>query len=162
MRASPGGVLAAAAGAQAAVSLTGFGLPSIGPELAEEFDLGLEAGWVAAIGGMVFALALHAGPAEVIPAAILFAFGGLGWNALVYVRAGEMAPPLLAAQSVAVAATIVFVVSAAVTPPMGALADAAGWDVFWLVTAGVAACGALTAGTLRTTPPLVASERGGG
>jgi MFS family permease len=111
----------------------------------------VEAGWVAAVGGVAFALALHVGPAAVIPAAILFAFGGLGWNALIYVRAGEMAPLQLAAQSVAVAATVVFVVSAIVTPPMGALADAVGWDVFWLVTAGFAACGALTAGTLRST-----------
>ena len=119
----------------------------------------VEAGWVAAVGGVAFALALHAGPAAVIPAAILFAFGGLGWNALVYVQAGELAPAQLAAQAVAVAATVVFVVSAVVTPPMGALADAAGWDVFWLATAGVAACGALVAGTLRTVTPAVVSER---
>jgi sugar phosphate permease len=111
----------------------------------------VEAGWVAAIGGVLFTLALHVGPAAVIPAAIVFAFGGLGWNALIYVRAGEMAPLQLAGQSVAVAATVVFVVSAAVTPPMGALAEAAGWDVFWLTTAGCAVCGALMAGTLRTT-----------
>ena len=120
----------------------------------------VEAGWVAAVGGVAFALALHDGPAAVIPAAILFAFGGLGWNALVYVQAGELAPSQLAAQAVAVAATVVFVVSAVVTPPMGAIADAAGWDVFWLATAGVAACGALMAGTLRTAAPAVASERG--
>ena len=119
----------------------------------------VEAGWVAAVGGVAFALALHAGPVAVIPAAILFAFGGLGWNALVYVQAGELAPAQLAAQAVAVAATVVFVVSAVVTPPMGALADAAGWDVFWLATAGVAACGALVAGTLRTVTPAVVSER---
>jgi MFS family permease len=119
----------------------------------------VEAGWVAAVGGVLFTLALHVGPGAVIPAAIVFAFGGLGWNALIYVRAGEMAPLQLAAQSVAVAATVVFIVSAAVTPPMGALADAAGWDVFWLTTAGFAVCGALMAGTLRTTPDAATEAR---
>jgi MFS family permease len=119
----------------------------------------VEAGWTAAIGGVLFTLALHVGPAAVIPAAIVFAFGGLGWNALIYVRAGEMAPLQLAGQSVAVAATVVFVVSAAVTPPMGALADAAGWDVFWLTTAACAACGALMAGTLRATREAATEPR---
>ena len=111
----------------------------------------VEAGWTAAAGGVLFALSLHAGTAAVIPAVILFAFGALGWNALVYVRAGEMAPPQLAAQSVSVAATLVFVLSAALTPPMGALAEYAGWDVFWLVAAGLAAVAALLAATIGTT-----------
>lgn len=119
-----------------------------------------EAGWTAAAGGVLFALALHGGAGAVIPAAILFAFGALGWNALVYVRAGETAPPGLAGQAVSVAATVVFVVSAAATPLMGTLADHAGWDAFWLVAAGLAAGGALVAGTLRGRPPLASA--GGG
>lgn len=107
------------------------------------------AGWVAAAGGVVFALSLHGGPVVVFPAAILFAFGALGWNALVYVVAGERAAPELAGQSVAVAATLVFVLSFAVTPPMGALAEHAGWDVFWVTTAALAAAGALVAARLH-------------
>jgi MFS family permease len=119
----------------------------------------VEAGWTAAVGGVAFAAALHAGTAAVLVAAAVFAFGALGWNALVYVQAGEMAPPALAGQSVSVAATVVFVLSALTTPPMGALADAAGWDVFWLVCAGLAACAALVAGSLRTVPPAGAAGR---
>ena len=46
-----------------------------------------------------------------VAAAVLFGFGALGWNALVYVSAGERAPPELAARSVAVAATVVFLIS---------------------------------------------------
>jgi MFS family permease len=111
----------------------------------------VEAGWTAAAGGVLFALSLHAGAAAVIPAVILFAFGALGWNALVYVRAGEMAPPHLAAQSVSVAATLVFLLSAALTPPMGALAEYAGWDAFWFVAAGLAAVAALLAATIGPT-----------
>lgn len=110
----------------------------------------LEAGTLGAAGSLVFAIALHGGAAAVIPAAILLAFGTLGWNALVYVRAGEMAPPLLAAQSVSVAATLIFTLSAISTPPMGALADAAGWDVFWLACAGLCVAGTVAAASLRS------------
>jgi MFS family permease len=110
----------------------------------------VETGIVGAIGGLVFALALHAGAALVIPAAILFGFGALGWNALLYVVAGERTAPELAGRSVATAATVVFLVSAACTPLLGALADDAGWNVFWLTTAILSALGALAATGLRT------------
>jgi MFS family permease len=119
----------------------------------------VEVGLVAAIGGVGFALALHGPSAVVIGIGIVFGLGALGWNALVYVSAGERVDPALAGRSVAVAATVVFVVSAAVTPPMGALADAAGWDVFWLTTAACAACGALMAGTLRATREAATEPR---
>lgn len=109
----------------------------------------VETGVVGAIGGLVFTLALHAGAALVIPAAVLFGFGALGWNALVYVTAGERTPPELAGRSVATAATVVFLISAACTPPLGALADHAGWDAFWITTAALAALGALAATGLR-------------
>ena len=108
----------------------------------------VEVGVVAAVGALLFTLALHAGAAVVIPAAVLFGFGALGWNALVYVSAGERAAPELAARSVAVAATVVFLISAISTPLLGALASHAGWDVFWIVTAVLAAAGALVAATL--------------
>ena len=109
----------------------------------------VETGVVGAVGGLVFALALHAGAALVVPAAILFGFGALGWNALVYVTAGERTPPELAGRSVATAATVVFLISAACTPPLGALADHAGWDAFWITTAALCALGALAATGLR-------------
>jgi MFS family permease len=109
-----------------------------------------EAGWVAAAGALAFAAALHGGAAAVIAASILFAFGALGWNALVYVSAGERAPLELAAQAVSVAATLVFVLSAASTPAMGALAEHAGWDALWIVCAALAAGGALLGRALQT------------
>ena len=107
-----------------------------------------EVGVVAAVGAVAFTFALHAGAAAVIPAAVLFGFGALGWNALVYVSAGERTAPELAGRSVAFAATVVFLLSALCTPLLGALADQAGWDVFWGTTAGLAALGALIAATL--------------
>ncbi len=109
----------------------------------------VETGIVAAVGGLVYTLALHVGPGLVIPAAVLFGFGALGWNALVYVSAGERTVPDLAGRSVATAATVVFLISAICTPPLGALADHAGWNVFWVTTAVLAALGALAASGLK-------------
>lgn len=111
----------------------------------------VETGAVAALGGLLFAVALHAGPAAVLPAALVFGFGALGWNGILYVIAGERAPAELAGRSFAVAATVVFVISGVCTPPLGALAAHAGWDVFWLVTAALAGAGALLAARLPRT-----------
>jgi MFS family permease len=110
----------------------------------------VETGVVGAIGGSLFALALHGGPALVVRAAVLFGFGALGWNALLYVAAGERTVPELAGRSVATAATVVFLISAIATPPLGALADRAGWDVFWITAAALSAVGALVARRLST------------
>ena len=111
----------------------------------------VEVGVVAAVGALLFALSLHFGAVVVVAAAVLFGFGALGWNALVYVSAGERAAPELAARSVAVAATVVFLISAIATPLLGALASHAGWDVFWIVTAVLATAGALVAASLPAT-----------
>ena len=112
----------------------------------------VEVGVLAAAGGVVFAFALHLGPVAVVLASVVFGLGALGWNALVYVSAGERVDPSLAGRSVAVAATVVFVLSAVVTPVLGALVDALGWDALWVATAGIALLGALLA---RTLPPAV-------
>jgi MFS family permease len=115
----------------------------------------VEVGVLASVGATVFAIALHAGPVAVVSAAVVFGLGALGWNALVYVSAGERVEPALAGRSVAVAATVVFVVSGVVTPLLGALVDAVGWDALWLATAGAAALGALLAARL---PPRAVAQ----
>ena len=111
----------------------------------------VETGAVAAVGALLFAGALHVGAGAVFAAALVFGFGALGWNAILYVSAGERAPVELAGRSFAVAATVVFVVSGVCTPPLGALAAHAGWDAFWVLTAVLAGTGALIAarGTAR-------------
>ena len=68
----------------------------------------VEIGLVAAVGGVLFALALHAGAVAVVATAVLFGFGAMGWNAIVYVTAGELAGHDLAGRSVALALTVVF------------------------------------------------------
>jgi MFS family permease len=113
----------------------------------------VETGAVAAAGALLFAGALHLGVAAVLATALAFGFGALGWNAVLYVMAGERAPVELAGRSFAVAATVVFVVSALSTPPLGALAAHAGWNVFWIVTAVLAGVGAFVAARLPRTVP---------
>ncbi len=112
----------------------------------------VEVGLVATGGALLFAGALHVGPVATVAAAVLFGVGALGWNALVYVSAGERAEPALAARSVAVAATVVFVLSGLATPALGALVDAVGWDALWVATACTAAAGVLLASRLSDTP----------
>lgn len=112
----------------------------------------VEAGLLACIGALLFAAALHGGAALAIPAAVVLGFGALGWNALVYVSAGERAPPELSARSVAVAATVIFGLSAVATPPLGALAEYGGWDAFWITTAALALAGSAVAATLPARP----------
>jgi len=108
----------------------------------------VEVGLVAVLGALLFTFALHAGPVAVVCSAIVCGFGALGWNALVYVSAGERAQPELAARSVAVAATVVFLLSSLSTPLLGVVAEEAGWDAFWVSAAGLAALGALVAARL--------------
>ncbi len=110
-----------------------------------------EIGLVAAVGGLAFALSLYWTPWAVVAAAVLFSFGAMGWNAIVYVSAGERTAPELAGRSVALALTVVFLVSAISTPVLGALADSVGWTAFWLVTGALALAGAGVARTLADT-----------
>jgi MFS family permease len=113
----------------------------------------VETGVVAALGAVLFALALHAGVVAVVAAAVVFGFGALGWNAILYVSAGERAPAGLAGRSFALAATVVFVFSALCTPLLGALAAHVGWDTFWTTTAVLAAAGAAISARLPRTVP---------
>ena len=108
----------------------------------------VEVGLVASVGGALFALALHAGAVAVVAAAVLMGFGAFGWNAIVYVSAGERASPELAGRAVAVALTVVFLLSGLATPPLGALAVHFGWDAFWLTCTALALAGAGIAASL--------------
>ena len=86
-----------------------------------------EVGITSAIGAALLAALLYVGPGAVLVAVIAFALGAMGWNALVYVSAGERAPAGLSAQSVALAATVVFAIAAASAPLMDAIAASLGW-----------------------------------
>ena len=92
------------------------------------------------------------GLATTLPAVAILGFGAFGWNHLVYVSAGESVPPALAGQAVAVAATLVFAMSGILTAPLGALADAYGWDTVWLLMAAFTLLGALASRRLKELP----------
>jgi MFS family permease len=108
----------------------------------------VESGLMSTIGALLFGLALHGGLALVVLAVIFYAFAALGWNAVVYALAGEWTTPELAGRSFSIAATVVFVGSAVVSPAVGALAETAGWDALWVVAAAVGLIGTLTARSL--------------
>lgn len=112
----------------------------------------VEVGAVGTAGALLFELGLHVDVALVVVGAAVFGFGALGWNALVYVMAGERAGPQRAAKGVSVAMTVVFVLSSLVTPPLGALAAHAGFDALWLGLAGVSLLAAVLSAGLRRNP----------
>lgn len=100
-------------------------------------------GLVSAVGGCLFTLALHVGPVTAVAAGALFAFGGFGWNAIVYVMAAEHAPPGLVARALSVTFALVFLLSAAGTPALALLAEKAGWNAVWLTVACLSGVGSL-------------------
>ncbi len=105
----------------------------------------MEIGWATALGAALLAGLLYAGPGPVLLAVFAFALGAMGWNALVYVSAGERGPAGLTGQSVAVAAALIFTTAAVSSPVMGAIAAALGWVGFWALCAGIAIAGSLVA-----------------
>lgn len=112
-----------------------------------------EVGLLTAVGALAVTGALHAGGlATILPALIVFGFGAFGWNHLVYVSAGESVPAELAGQAVAVAATVVFALAGALTPVVGILADAHGWDPVWLLFCGFGLLGAAVSARLPELP----------
>jgi MFS family permease len=108
----------------------------------------VESGLMSSIGALGFGLALHGGLGFVLPAVIFYSFAALGWNAVVYALAGEWTTPELAGRSFSIAATVVFVGSALVSPAVGALAESAGWDALWVVAAVVGLVGTAAARAL--------------
>ena len=105
----------------------------------------VEAGYVSVIGAALLASFLYAGTVAVLLVVAAFALGSMGWNALVYVTAGERVPDGLKSQSVAVSATVIFTVAAISSPIMGAVASSLGWVGFWALCAGIALIGTMLA-----------------
>ena len=108
----------------------------------------IETGIMASIGAVLFGLALHSQLILVLPAAAFFGFAALGWNAVVYALAGEWASPMLAGRAFSVAATVVFLGAAFVNPVIGGLAQWAGWNALWVITALIGVVGAAAAASL--------------
>jgi MFS family permease len=108
----------------------------------------VETGVLSSVGALLFGVALHLPLVFVLTSAAFFAFASLGWNAVVYAMAGEWAGPQLGGRAFSVAATVVFIGAAVVNPVIGGLAQWAGWNALWVITALVGIVGALAAASL--------------
>ena len=113
----------------------------------------VETGLMASTGAILFGAALHGALIFVLPAVMFVAFAALGWNAVLYALAGEWTRPELAGRAFAVTATLVFVSSSLANPVIGAIADAAGWNALWGITAAIGLLGTLAAWQLPDRGP---------
>ena len=111
-------------------------------------------GWIAFTGGVLFALGLEVGIAVVIPAVVLFAFGGMGWNGVTMLAAGELGVPARVGQPVALVSMTLAISAAVTTPALGALAANAGWVTFWLLVSLLGMTGALVSSSISRARPV--------
>jgi MFS family permease len=92
---------------------------------------------------MPFVLAVTA------PAAVVFgvvvSFGAFGMNGVLYLLSGELAGPSRAGRAVGVASTVVFGTGSLAAPIAGFAIERTGYDAVWVMSAAVAAAGALVA-----------------
>jgi MFS family permease len=100
--------------------------------------------WSAA-GGALAWLLWPAGSVAGVVLLPLFAIGALGANGVIHVMAGELAGPQAAGRAIGWSSTVLFGGFAAWAPPLGALADAGGFRLLWLVGAATSVAGALLA-----------------
>jgi MFS family permease len=91
-----------------------------------------------------FPYALRAGVVPGVIAAVLLAFGTLGFNGIVYVIAGEVAGRS-AGVAVGAASTVVFLMGSITPPALGVLAEKSGFGVMFATLALFCVAGALTA-----------------
>jgi MFS family permease len=101
-------------------------------------------GLLGAGAALAFPLAISHGVPAAIAACLVLAFGTLGFNAVVYVTAGEVAG---SSPGVALGAssTVVFFMGSATVPGLGWIADAAGFGVMFAVCAAFCLAGSLAA-----------------
>lgn len=94
-----------------------------------------DVGLVTVAGALGYWLVTPLGPAAQIPAMLVFAFGAMGANGLLYLIAGELVGPARAGQAVGLTSTVLFGVSGLVSPLLGYQADHLGFRSLWLVAA---------------------------
>jgi MFS family permease len=112
-------------------------------------------GLIGCVSALVFPLALRAGIGPALAAAVLLAFGTLGFNGVVYLVAGEVAGVGAAGSAVGATSTVVFLVGSVVGPPMGLLVEHAGYGALFAV---IAVCVLLGSACARTIAPASAAR----
>ena len=117
-------------------------------------------GIVTVIGALGYWIVAPQNPWVALPIMFVFAFGAMGANGVLYLIAGELAGPARAGQAVGFISMVLFGVSGAVSPALGAIADHFGFRALWLVAAafGVASV-LLTLGLPKDGSPASYAER---
>jgi MFS family permease len=93
----------------------------------------------------IMPLVLAAAPGAALAFGVVVAFGAFGMNGVLYLLAGELAGPSRAGRAVGVASTVVFGTGSLAAPIAGFAVERTGYDAVWVMSAVVAAAGAITA-----------------
>jgi MFS family permease len=93
----------------------------------------------------IMPLVLAAAPGAALGFGVVVAFGAFGMNGVLYLLAGELAGPSRAGRAVGVASTVVFGMGSLAAPIAGVAIERTGYDAVWVMSAVVAAAGAITA-----------------
>jgi len=93
----------------------------------------------------VMPLVLAVVPTAALGFGVVVAFGAFGMNGVLYLLAGELAGSSRAGRAVGVASTVVFGMGSLAAPIAGVAIERTGYDAVWVMSAVVAAAGAVTA-----------------
>ena len=93
----------------------------------------------------VMPLVLAVVPTAAVGFGVVVAFGAFGMNGVLYLLAGELAGSSRAGRAVGVASTVVFGMGSLAAPIAGFAIERTGYDAVWVMSAVVAAAGAVTA-----------------
>ena len=93
----------------------------------------------------VMPLVLAVVPTAALGFGVIVAFGAFGMNGVLYLLAGELAGSSRAGRAVGVASTVVFGMGSLAAPIAGVAIERTGYDAVWVMSAVVAAAGAVTA-----------------
>jgi MFS family permease len=105
----------------------------------------VQTGALSAAAALLVPLGMEAGVAAAVAAAVVLSFGVFGFNAVLYLAAGEWAGPERAGRAVAVASTVVFGSSSLVSPLVGVAIGGVGFIAVWLTAATLSGAGSLIA-----------------
>jgi MFS family permease len=149
------GLVFAVLNVSAAAARVAWGLVADRASGTRRFETLAGIGLIGCVSALVFPFALRAGIAPALAAAVLLAFGTLGFNGVVYLVAGEVAGIGAAGSAVGATSTVVFLVGSVVGPPLGLLVEHTGYGALFAVIAASALLGSASA---RTIAPAAAAR----
>jgi predicted MFS family arabinose efflux permease len=117
-----------------------------------------EIGMLTVAATCVMPFILAAVPAGALAFGVVVAFGAFGMNGVLYLLAGELAGASRAGRAVGVASTVVFGMGSLAAPIAGFAIERTGYDAVWVMSAVVAAAGAITARRWLEPAAVVATD----